>query len=377
MIYHLYEYLQSQLDPDASPAKLVNVFQYISLRAGGACVTAFLISLLLGDRVIRLLISLKMGQPIRSAAEVHKLNELHGGKAGTPTMGGILFLGTTIISALLWARLDTTFVWIILFVTGALGGLGFYDDYLKVSKKSSAGISARGKLLYQVIVGLSAGIFLSFLSGEETGSYIRQLYLPGVKDPIIADMGWFTPVLFLAVIVGTSNAVNLTDGLDGLATGCSITTAAALGIYAYFTGHIFFAKEYLFLPYHPEAGEIFVVCMAFIGAALGFLWFNCYPARVFMGDTGSLAIGGMLATVAICCKQEMLLPIVGGIFVMEALSVMLQVASFKSTGKRIFRMSPIHHHFELGGWKETQVINRFWILSAIFALIGLAFLKVR
>ena len=190
-------------------------------------------------------------------------------------------------------------------------------------------------------------------------------------------MGWFMPPLFVLIIVGTSNAVNLTDGLDGLATGCSITSAGALGIYAYFTGHAFFGQKYLFLPYHPGCPEVFILCCSFIGAALGFLWFNCYPARVFMGDTGSLAIGGLLATVAICCKQELLLPIIGGVFVMEALSVMIQVASFKSTGKRVFRMSPIHHHFELGGWKETQVINRFWILSLIFALTSLAFLKIR
>jgi len=375
MIYLLYDLRDSLFSPDSPAYKIANLFQYVTLRAGAACVLAFLISVVLGDRVIRRLISLKVGQPIRSAEEVHKLNELHGGKAGTPTMGGILFLGATVIAAVLFARPDAPFVWVILGVTVSLGLLGFYDDYQKVKKKSSDGLSARGKLSVQVTVALVAGCYLSF--SDYSGDYIRQLYIPGVKEPIIADMGWFTPLLFLGVIVGTSNAVNLTDGLDGLATGCSITTAAALGAYAYVIGHAFFAKEYLFLPFHPDGGEVFVVCAAFIGAALGFLWFNCYPARVFMGDTGSLAIGGMLGTVAICCNQEILLPIVGGIFVIEALSVILQVGYYKRTKKRIFRMSPIHHHFELGGWKETQVISRFWILSLIFALVGLAFMKIR
>lgn len=377
MIYYIYQQLSDFLDPEGGLLSFINLFRYVTFRAGGACVTAFFLSVLLGGRVIRALISLKVGQPIRSAEEVHRLNELHGGKAGTPTMGGILFVGATLFSCLLWARLSEPFIWVILGVTVALGGLGFLDDYLKVSRKSADGLSARWKLIFQVLVAGVAGIYLCYFSGETSTAYIRQLFLPGMKHPLVSDMGWLMPLLFVLIIVGTSNAVNLTDGLDGLATGCSITTAGALGIYAYMTGHAFFAKEYLFLPYHPGCPEVFVLCMAFIGAALGFLWFNSHPAKVFMGDTGSLAIGGFLATVAICCKQELLLPIIGGVFVMEALSVMIQVASFKSTGKRVFRMAPIHHHFELGGWKETQVINRLWIVSIIFALIGLAFLKVR
>ncbi len=377
MIYFLYQQLVEFLDPESGISSFVNVFRYVTFRAGAACVTGFLLSVIFGGRVIRALISLKVGQPIRSAEEVHQLNELHGGKAGTPTMGGILFLGATVASVILWTRLNEPFVWVILGVTVSLGGLGAYDDFLKVSRKNAVGLSARGKLLAQVLVAGAAGVYLCYFAGESTGVYMRQLFFPGIKSPIVLDMGWLMPVLFVLVIVGSSNAVNLTDGLDGLATGCSITTAAALGVYAYVTGHVFFAKEYLFLPYHPGCPEVFILCMAFIGSALGFLWFNCHPAQVFMGDTGSLAIGGLLATSAICCKQELLLPLIAGVFVMEACSVILQVASFKTTGKRIFKMSPIHHHFELGGWKETQVISRFWILSLIFALAGLVFLKVR
>jgi phospho-N-acetylmuramoyl-pentapeptide-transferase len=377
MIYLLYQQLIEWLDPEGSLRSLVNLLRYVTFRAGGACITAFFLSVIFGGRVIRGLISLKVGQPIRSAAEVHRLNELHGGKAGTPTMGGILFVGTTLLSGLLWARLSEPFIWVILGVTIALGGLGFVDDYLKVSRKSADGLSARWKLIVQVLIAGVAGIYLCYFSGETTMAYIRQLFVPGGKNPILYDLGWLMPPFIVLIIVGTSNAVNLTDGLDGLATGCSITATGALGMYAYMTGHAVFAREYLFLPYHPGCPEVFVLCMAFIGAAFGFLWFNCHPAKVFMGDTGSLAIGGFLASVAICCKQELLLPIIGGVFVMEALSVIIQVASFKITGKRVFRMAPIHHHFELGGWKETQVISRLWIVSLICALIGLAFLKVR
>jgi phospho-N-acetylmuramoyl-pentapeptide-transferase len=351
-----------------------NVFFYVTFRAIAAAVTAFLITLVLGNFIIRKLIALKLGQPVRAAAEVHRLAELHGGKQGTPTMGGVLIIGAVLISSLLWARPDNRFVWLVLFGMTYLGALGFADDYLKVTKKKSDGISGRLKLLFQI--ALAAVITAFFLTSPLLEVQARALYVPFIKAPVIANMSWFTFVFFVLVIVGSSNAVNLTDGLDGLATGCTITVAFDYALLAYAAGN-FRIAEYLQVPFYPFAGELAVICGALVGAGLGFLWFNCYPARVFMGDTGSLAIGGMLGVVAICCKQELLLIVVGGVFVIEALSVILQVISFKTTGRRIFVMSPLHHHFELTGWKENTVIVRFWILSIIFALLGLATLKLR
>jgi len=354
--------------------KALNVFSYITFRAICAGVTAFLISLLFGNLVIRKLISLKFGQPIRTAAEVHKLFELHGTKKGTPTMGGILLIGSIVISTLLWAKPENPFVWLVLFSTLFLGAIGLYDDWLKVSKKNSDGISSRLKFVLQCAL---AGIFtLFFLLNPQLSATAQQLYIPFLKDPLVLGMGAFTFIFYLLVIVGTSNAVNLTDGLDGLATGCTATVAATYAVLAYVAGN-FKAATYLQVPFVQFSGELTVLCLALLGACLGFLWWNAYPARVFMGDTGSLAIGGMLGSVAICCKQELLLVIVGGVFVIEAMSVILQVASFKTTGRRIFKMSPIHHHFELSGWKENTVIVRFWILSVFFALLGLATLKLR
>ena len=354
--------------------KALNVFSYITFRAICAGVTAFLISLLFGNLIIRKLISLKFGQPIRTAAEVHKLFELHGAKKGTPTMGGILLIGSIVISTLLWAKPENPFVWLVLFSTLFLGAIGLYDDWLKVSKKSSDGISSRLKFVLQCAL---AGIFtLFFLLNPQLSATAQQLYIPFLKDPLVLGMGAFTFIFYLLVIVGTSNAVNLTDGLDGLATGCTATVAATYAVLAYVAGN-FKAASYLQIPFVQFSGELTVLCLALLGACLGFLWWNAYPARVFMGDTGSLAIGGMLGSVAICCKQELLLVIVGGVFVIEAMSVILQVASFKTTGRRIFKMSPIHHHFELSGWKENTVIVRFWILSVFFALLGLATLKLR
>jgi len=375
MFYLIYQFREALFDPESPLYKFCNVLRYTTPRAGAACVVAFVLSLLFGKKVISILQALKLGQPIRGAAEVHKLSELHGSKSGTPTMGGLLIIATVLIASLLFTRLDSPFVWTVLAVTLALGILGFMDDYTKVRANNSEGISARAKLIGQCAIALAAGIFLSY--HHSTGDYIRSLWVPYMKSPIIEDLGFFTPVMFLLVIVGCSNAVNLTDGLDGLATGCSITVAATYGLLAHLTSHALIARDYLFIPHHPEAGELAVICFAFLGAAMGFLWFNCHPAKVFMGDTGSLAIGGMLGTIAMCLNQELLLVVVGGVFVMEALSVILQVGSFKLTGKRIFRMAPIHHHFELKGWKESQVIVRFWILSILFALIGLATLKVR
>ena len=376
MLYYLSELptWAAQRGFEADWLKALNVFSYISFRAICAGITAFLLSVLFGERVIRKLISLKFGQPIRTAAEVHKLFELHGAKKGTPTMGGVLLIGAIVASTLLWAKPENPFVWLVLFSTLFLGAIGFYDDWLKVSKKSSDGISSRLKFCLQCVL---AGIFtLFFLWNPRLSETAQQLFIPFFKEPVLLGMGALTFVFYLLVIVGTSNAVNLTDGLDGLATGCTSTVAATYAVLVYVAGNIK-AATYLQVPFVPYAGELCVLCVALLGACLGFLWWNAHPARVFMGDTGSLAIGGMLGAVAICCKQELLLVIVGGVFVMEALSVILQVASFKSTGKRIFKMSPIHHHFELSGWKENTVIVRFWILSVLFALLGLATLKLR
>jgi phospho-N-acetylmuramoyl-pentapeptide-transferase len=351
-----------------------NVFFYVTFRAVAAAVTAFVLSLLCGKFVIVKLIRLKIGQPIRGADEVHHLAKLHGSKQGTPTMGGVIIIGSVLISSMLWARWDNRFVWLVLFTMVYLGVLGFMDDYLKVTKKKSDGISGRTKLVCQV--ALACGVTAVFLTSPLLEVQARSLYLPFFKAPVVANMSWMTLVFFALVIVGSSNAVNLTDGLDGLATGCTITVAFAYALLCYAAGNYRIA-EYLQVPFYPFTGELAVICGALVGAGLGFLWFNCYPARVFMGDTGSLAIGGTMGVIAICCKQEFLLAIVGGVFVLEAVSVILQVLSFKMTGRRIFAMSPIHHHFELMGWKENTVIVRFWILSVICALLGLATLKLR
>lgn len=381
MIYWLYElrnWLESAdwISDDSALYKLLNIFKYHTFRAGGAAVTSFVLSLLFGERLIRKLISLKIGQPIRTAEEVHKLFELHGKKAGTPTMGGILILGSIVTSTLLWAKWDNIMVWTILFTTIGLGMLGFYDDYLKISKKNSKGVTARTKLVWQGGVALIAGVLMAYAVPPDEGVTLRALFVPFVKDAVITDMGVFAVILFTLIIVGASNAVNLTDGLDGLATGCSLTTAVAYAGFGYICGNANYS-EYLGVAHHTLANELPIVAMALAGACIGFLWFNAHPARMFMGDTGSLALGGCIATLAIGCKQEIVLGLVGGVFVMEAMSVILQVISFKKRGKRIFRMAPIHHHFELGGWHENQVIVRFWILSLFFAFLGLATLKLR
>jgi len=351
-----------------------NVFSYVTFRAVAAAVTAFGISLLFGNAIIRKLISLKVGQPIRSADEVRRLAELHGPKQGTPTMGGVIIIGAVTVSSILWARPDNRFVWLVLFSMIYLGVLGFMDDYLKVTRRKTDGVPGRVKLLCQLV--LACIVTAVFLTSPLLEVQARSLYVPFIKAPVVTNMSGFTLLFFALVIVGSSNAVNLTDGLDGLAIGCTITVAFAYALLAYAAGN-FRIAEYLQVPFYPFTGELTVVCGALVGAGLGFLWFNCYPAKVFMGDTGSLAIGGMIGVVAICCKQELLLAVVGGVFVIEAVSVILQVISFQLTGRRIFAMSPLHHHFELIGWKENTVIVRFWILSAIFALIGLATLKLR
>ncbi len=407
MIYWLTENRHA-LGADSFLLKLLNLMHYHTFRAGAACFTAFIFSLVFGGSVIRKLISLKIGQPIRTQDEVHRLFELHGRKAGTPTMGGVLILGTFIIAVLLWTDWRNSLVWICLGTTVLLGALGFWDDYEKVARKNSKGVSARLKLAWQFAVAIIASTLIAYaipggslvtagrVLHTETDSIdkpntttettvvtetkkpisYRTLLVPSFKDPLIDDMGLLTVVLFSLIIVGASNAVNLTDGLDGLATGCTISTGLAYTIFAYLASNINFAR-FLLIPYFPEADELTIVAMAMVGACFGFLWFNCQPARMFMGDTGSLALGGCIATLAIGCKQELTLLLVGGVFVMEALSVIIQVVSFKTRGKRVFRMSPIHHHFELGGWQESQVVVRFWMLSLIFALVGLATLKIR
>ncbi len=398
MLYFLHDFhllLRSLGAPDwlsNLAESALNIFQYHTFRAGAAAMTAFVISILVGDWVILRLKALKLGQPIRTKEEVHKLAELHGGKKGTPTMGGILIIGSVVISGVLWADSTNLLVWIGLALLLLLGYLGFLDDYAKVKKKTSAGVSGKVKLAVQlgVAIGLTAFFYFYNNSAQDQDLVERttlaeypgiwqqmsSLHVPFFKEALIPTMGIFTFIFFALVIMGTSNGANLTDGLDGLAIGCTITTAGAFAALNYAAGNAKIA-DYLQIPYTPYSSEIAVLCAALVGASLGFLWFNCYPAKVFMGDTGSLAIGGFIGFTAITCKQEFLLVIIGGIFVLEALSVILQVASFKLRGRRIFKMAPLHHHFELSGWKESTVIVRFWIMSALFALLGLATLKLR
>ncbi|MBB5351949.1 phospho-N-acetylmuramoyl-pentapeptide-transferase [Haloferula luteola] len=405
MLYWIYEWWRAAFESEVSANQegwahalsFFNLLQYITFRAALGCLMAFALSILFGPRVIRRLISLKVGQPIRTAEEVHKLAELHGGKVGTPTMGGVLILGSVLISTFICARPFNPFVAVCACSMGALGLLGFMDDFTKVKKKNSDGVSARTKLFWQLVVALVASCFLYFkmeISGFGSNPEvvknlgyvpgyqfqgeplkISQITFPLFKQPLM-DLGFLIIPFYAAIIIGCSNAVNLTDGLDGLATGCTITVSLAYAGLAYLAGHHFMANEYLTIPYNRFISELSVFLLALAGASFGFLWFNCHPAKVFMGDTGSLAIGGALGTAALCVKQELLLVIIGGVFVMEAMSVMLQVGSFKLRRKRIFAMAPIHHHFELRGWHESQVIIRFWILSIMLALFGLALLKI-
>lgn len=371
MMYYL-SWLSSHFGP-------LRVFEYSTFRGIAAAFTAFLLSILFGKLVIRKLISLKFGQPVRTREEVNQLYETHGRKKGTPTMGGVLIIGSVVVSALLWARPTNPAVWLALFTIVYLGALGFMDDYQKVAKKNSKGVSSRVKLAAQFV--LAAIVVAVFLSNPRNAMFNTDLYVPFLKKALIPNMGLYAfgllAFLFYGfVIVGCSNAVNLTDGLDGLAAGCTVTVAGAYAALTFAASNPLVTR-YLDIPFTPGSGELTVLCSALAGAGLGFLWFNAHPAQVFMGDTGSLAIGGFIAIIAICCKQELLLVLVGGVFVMEAASVIIQVASFKLTGKRVFAMSPLHHHFELIGWKETTVVVRFWIISIIFAIVGLATLKLR
>jgi len=343
------------------------VFQYLTFRAILGALSALVISLIVGPIMIRRLSQYKVGQNVRDCGP-----ESHFSKAGTPTMGGALILVAITVSTLLWADLSNRYVWIVLLVTMGFGVVGFIDDYKKLVLGNSDGLSAGKKYGGQSLV---AGITAFYLYSTAAIPAETQFIVPFFKD-IVLEMGLFYVVLTYFVIVGTSNAVNLTDGLDGLAIMPTVMVGGALGLFAYLSGHVNFAG-YLAIPYLPEAGELVVFCAALVGAGLGFLWFNTYPAQVFMGDVGALALGAALGILAVLVRQEIVLVIMGGVFVMETVSVILQVASFKLTGKRIFRMAPIHHHFELKGWPEPRVIVRFWIITFILVLIGLATLKLR
>jgi phospho-N-acetylmuramoyl-pentapeptide-transferase len=358
-----------------------HLFQYLTFRTIMSTLTALAVSLLAGPAIIRKLAEIKAGQVIRSDGP-----QSHLTKAGTPTMGGALIIGSIATATLLWADLRNRYVWLVLAATIAFGAIGFYDDYKKLVLKDSRGLAARWKYFWQSVFGLGIACFLYFTADTPAAT---TLYLPLIKHAQVplappADWGgiavWLGAAAFIAVtyfiVVGFSNAVNLTDGLDGLAIMPSVLVATALGVFAYLAGNKVFS-EYLGIPAIPGAGELAIFCSALAGAGLGFLWFNTYPAQVFMGDIGALAIGAALGCIAVIVRQEIVLLIMGGVFVMETASVMLQVASFKLTGRRIFRMAPIHHHFELKGWPEPRVIVRFWIISVVLVLIGLATLKVR
>ena len=354
----------------AKDVRLFNVFSYITLRAVLACLTALAISLILGPAVIRKLTAYKIGQAVRDDGPKSHLT-----KAGTPTMGGALILLSVGITTLLWGDLGNHYVWVVLLVTVAFGAIGWIDDYRKVVHRNPKGLSAKAKFFWQSVFGLAAAGYLAWLA--QSTPALNELIVPFFKF-VAYPLGAFGfVVLSYFVIVGTSNAVNLTDGLDGLAIMPTVMVAGALGIFAYVAGHAVFSK-YLGLPYIAGAGELAVFCGALVGAGLGFLWFNAYPAEVFMGDVGALALGAALGTIAVVVRQEIVLFIMGGVFVAETLSVMIQVLYFKwSGGKRIFRMAPLHHHYELEGWKETQVVVRFWIITLMLVLFGLSTLKLR
>jgi phospho-N-acetylmuramoyl-pentapeptide-transferase len=360
MLYWLSEYLQEYLHSFA-------VFQYLTVRAILGVLTALGISLLLGPWFIRRLTELRIGQSVRSDGP-----QSHLSKSGTPTMGGALILSAIFISTLLWANLSNRYVWVVLIVTAIFGAVGWVDDYRKVAKRDSRGLPAKWKYFWQSVAGFGAAIFLYYTAQTPAET---QLFIPFFKN-IAWDLGIFYVVFTYFVIVGTSNAVNLTDGLDGLAIMPSVMVAGALALIAYLSGHSQFS-QYLHIAYIPGAGELVVFCCALVGAGLGFLWFNTYPAQVFMGDVGALALGAALGLIAVIVRHEIVLFIMGGIFVLETVSVILQVASFKLTGRRIFRMAPIHHHFELKGWPEPRVIVRFWIITLVLVLVGLATLKIR
>ncbi len=376
MFYYLY--LKFHLD-----VHVFNLFRYITFRTAYASLTALVLSLVTGPWLIRRLKEFQIGQYIRVDGP-----QAHQSKAGTPTMGGVLIVLCIILPTFLWSDLSNIFVWLTLGTTLAFAAIGFWDDYQKLVRRQNLGLTARGKFLLQILVSFIFGVILVFLSAR--GYYSTTLTFPFVKrirpDFLISHFlrnVWTYPMAFLPfllfvilVLVGSSNAVNLTDGLDGLAIGCVLICASALTVLTYVAGHAVFS-EYLDVEHLPRVGELTIFCGSMVGSSLGFLWYNAYPAEIFMGDVGSLALGGALAAVAVETKQELLLPFIGGIFVVEALSVILQVGSFKLRRKRIFRMAPLHHHFELGGWKESKIIARFWIAALVFSLLALSTLKLR
>ena len=374
----------------AKDVRAFNVFGYLTLRAVLACMTALFISFIVGPRMIAWLSRMKIGQSVRDDGP-----RTHLAKAGTPTMGGALILVAIVVTTLLWGDLGNRFVWVTLLVTAGFGVIGWIDDYRKVVYRNPKGLPARVKFLWQSAIGIVAAVYLAFsVSATDNLQFLNlfsawiqsgfnialspkaDLIVPFFKTVSYPLGVWGFIALTFCVIVGTSNAVNLTDGLDGLAIMPTVLVGAALGIFAYVSGNVVFAK-YLQFPYIAGAGELAVICGALAGAGLGFLWFNAYPAEVFMGDVGALALGAALGTIAVIVRQEIVLFIMGGVFVMETVSVILQVGSFKLRGKRIFRMAPIHHHFELKGWAEPKVIVRFWIITVILVLVGLATLKLR
>ena len=361
MLYHLLISLYPQVP-------VFNVARYITFRTAAASMTALVVSLVLGPWLIRRLREFQVGQVIRQEGP-----ESHRAKAGTPTMGGLLILAAALVPTLLWADLTNLYIWIAVLATAAFGAIGFLDDYLKVTRRSSGGLAPRYKLGLQVLAGLIVGFVLMWLA--ERNLYNTRLIFPFFKQ-LIPDLGWFYVPFAAFVLVAWSNAVNLTDGLDGLAISTFTVAAACFTALAYITGHRVFA-EYLLLVRFAPAGELTIFCGALVGASLGFLWYNAHPAEIFMGDVGSLALGGAIATVAILIKQELLLVIVGGVFVIEAASVVIQVVSFKLRGKRVFKMAPLHHHFELSGWQEPKIITRFLIVAILFALFSLTTLKLR
>ena len=392
MLINLAQWLQG-LSPELG---FFRVFQYLTFRAVMGALTALLIGLAAGPRVIRHLTALKIGQPIRDYAM-----QSHLVKSGTPTMGGVLILLSIAISTLLWADLSNRFVWVVLIVTLGFGAIGWVDDWRKVVNKDPEGMRSREKYFWQSLIGLLSALYLLFAVSESSNQRVFELFMSwiasgfqvelpptaGLMVPFFKEVAYplgvvgFVCMTYL-VIVGSSNAVNLTDGLDGLAIMPVVMVGSALGVFAYVTGNAVFSR-YLLIPHIPGAGELMVFCAAIAGAGLAFLWFNAHPAQVFMGDVGALALGGALGTVAVIVRQEIVLAIMGGIFVVEALSVMLQVSYFKYTrkrtgqGKRLFKMAPLHHHFEKSGWKETQVVVRFWIITMLLCLVGLSTLKLR
>ena len=374
----------------AKDVRAFNVFGYLTLRAVLACMTALFISFIVGPRMIAWLSRMKIGQAVRDDGP-----QTHLPKAGTPTMGGALILVSIAVTTLLWGDLTNRFVWIVLLVTIAFGAIGWVDDWRKVVRRNPKGLSARQKFFWQSLIGILAAAYLAFSVSAPDNVQVQKLFFDWIRSGFNVSLSpkadlivpffktvsyplgvWGFMALTYFVIVGTSNAVNLTDGLDGLAIMPTVMIGAALGIFAYVSGNAIFAR-YLQFPLIPGAGELAVICGALAGAGLGFLWFNAYPAEVFMGDVGALSLGAALGTMAVIVRQEIVLFIMGGVFVVETLSVMIQVASFKLTGRRVFRMAPIHHHYELKGWKENQVVVRFWIITMLLVLFGLSSLKLR